>query len=186
MKHLGSFFFFYLSVVFVAFPQEVTDWTWGGPIDPLQEKVKIEHYEINLDFIPEEQWIQGFVKVSFDCGEKLDTLRLNLIESYEVTKVEIYQNEPVEFRHMGDTLDIIIPDGCAEQVTVYYQGQTPIAVDPPWTGGFTWEKDNLGNHWMGLSSQGEGAKIFMPCLDHPSSEPSEGIDLYLTAPSPYF
>src|SRR5690606_36314272 len=102
------------------------------------------------------------------------------------TKVEIYQNEPVEFRHYGDTLDIIIPDGCAEQATVYYQGQTPIASNPPWTGGFTWEKDNSGNHWMGLSSQGEGAKIFMPCVDHPSSEPSQGVDLYLIAPAPYF
>lgn len=39
---------------------------------------------------------------------------------------------------------------------------------------------------MGLSSQGEGAKIFMPALDHPSSEPSEGVDLYFTVPKPYF
>lgn len=170
----------------VLFAQEAQTWTWGGPIDPLQEKIRIKHYELDLELIPEEQWIQGAVKVSFDCNQKLDTLRLNLIEAYEVTKVEIYQDEPVEFRHFGDTLDIYIPDGCAEQATIHYQGKTPIAPNPPWSGGFTWEKDNLGNHWMGLSSQHEGAKIFMPCLDHPSSEPSEGVDLYLTAPAPYF
>lgn len=186
MKYLSSFFLFFLSAALVAFSQETTDWAWGGPMDPLQEKIKIEHYELALEFIPEKQWIQGSVKVTFDCGQKLDTLRLNLIESYEVTKVEIYQNESVEFRHFGDTLDIFIPDGCAEQATVFYQGKTPIASNPPWLGGFTWTKDNLGNHWMGLSSQNEGAKIFMPCLDHPSSEPSKGVDMYLTAPSPYF
>lgn len=185
MKHIGSFLLVYFSVL-VAFSQEPTDWTWGGPIDPLQDKIKIEHYELNLEFIPETQWIQGSVKVSFDCGEKLDTLRLNLIKSYEVTRVEIYQEEAVEFSHSGDTLDIYIPDGCAEQATIYYQGKTPIAANPPWTGGFTWTKDSQGNHWMGLSSQNEGAKIFMPCLDHPSSEPSKGIDLFLTAPAPYF
>lgn len=186
MRHLGSFFIFYFFTIAVALCQEITNWTWGGPLDPLQEKLKIEHYELNLELVPEQQWLQGFVKVSFDCGQKLDTLRLNLIESYEVTKVEIYQGEPAEFNHFGDTLDIYIPDGCAEHATVYYRGKTPTASNPPWTGGFTWKKDNLGNHWMGLSSQNEGAKIFMPCLDHPSSEPSQGIDLYLTAPSPYF
>ena len=48
------------------------------------------------------------------------------------------------------------------------------------------EKDLLDNHWMGLSSQGEGSQIFMPALDHPSSEPSGGIDVIITAPKPYF
>jgi len=186
MRFLVPFLSFYLCLIGAGYTQEVTDWTWGGPIDPLQEKVEIDHYEINLEFVPEKQWIQGSVKVSFDCGEKLDTLRLNLIKSYEVTRVEIHQNEAAEFKHFGDTLDIYIPDGCAEQATIYYQGKTPIASKPPWTGGFTWTKDDLGNHWMGLSSQNEGAKIFMPCLDHPSSEPSRGIDLHLTAPEPYF
>lgn len=130
MKYLGFFLLVYFSAI-VAFSQEPTDWTWGGPIDPLQEKIKIEHYELNLEFVPEKQWIQGSVKVSFECNEKLDTLRLNLIESYEVTKVEIYQNGRIDFRHFGDTLDIYIPDGCAEQATIYYQGNTPIAINPP-------------------------------------------------------
>ena len=186
MKTVGSFLILFLVCVSAVIAQETVDWAWGGPIDPLQEKITIKHYELALEFIPEKQWIQGSVKVSFDCGQKLDTLRLNLIESYEVTKVEIYQNEAAEFLHFGDTLDIYIPDGCAEQATIYYQGRTPIASNPPWTGGFTWTEDSLGNHWMGLSSQNEGAKIFMPCLDHPSSEPLDGVDLYLTAPSPYF
>jgi len=186
MKYVGFFLLFFLATTLGVLSQQTNDWTWGGPIDPLQEKITIKHYQLDLEFTPEKQWIQGSVKVSFDCRQKLDTLRLNLIASYEVTKVEIYQDEPVEFRHFGDTLDIFVPNGCAEQATIYYQGKTPIASNPPWTGGFTWTKDSRGNHWMGLSSQNEGAKIFMPCLDHPSSEPYEGIDLYLTAPSPYF
>lgn len=186
MKSIGFFCLIYFAMAGVIFGQEAHSWTYGGPLDPLQEKIRIKHYELDLELVPDKQWIQGSVKVSFDCGQKLDTLRLDLIEAYEVTKVEIYQDEPVEFRHFGDILDIYIPDGCAEQATIYYQGKTPTAPNPPWLGGFTWKKDHLGNHWMGLSSQHEGAKIFMPCLDHPSSEPSEGVDLYLTAPAPYF
>src|SRR5690554_5195589 len=96
MKTVGSFLILFLVCVSTAISQENNDWTWGGPIDPLQEKITVRHYELDLEFIPEKQWIQGSVKVSFDCGQKLDTLRLNLIESYEVTKVEIYQNEAIE------------------------------------------------------------------------------------------
>jgi aminopeptidase N len=44
----------------------------------------------------------------------------------------------------------------------------------------------MGRHWMGLSCQGEGAKLFMPALDHPSSEPQVGVDLLFTVPKPYF
>lgn len=185
MKPVGPLFIFILLNLFIANAQEHKNWTWGGPIDPLQEKITIEHYELDLELIPEEQAIQGFLKVTFDCVEKLDTLRLNLVQSYKVTQVEIY-DEPAKYRHFGDTLDIYIEDGCAGEAKVHYEGKPPIAINPPWEGGFTWEKDGSGNHWMGLSSQNEGAKIFMPCLDHPSSEPSMGIDLYLTAPAPYF
>ena len=185
MKPAALFFLFWLFYLPMTQAQHHPDWTWGGPIDPLQQKVSIEHYELSLELIPDRQSIEGFVKVSFDCREKLDTLRLNLIEAYEVKGVELFE-KPVSFRHFGDTLDIYIPDGCSGVATIHYQGKTPIAPNPPWTGGFTWEKDSQGNHWMGLSCQNEGAKIFMPCLDHPSSEPSRGVDLHITAPAPYF
>lgn len=161
------------------------NWDWGGPMDPLQSKFSIVHYELRLELFPENQSIAGSNTITFDSSEKLDTLRFQLIDEYEVSKVTM-NGEEVKFSHQNDVLDIIPIDCTCDQVTVHYSGKTPIAINPPWTGGFTWEKDRLGNHWMGLSSQGEGAKIFMPALDHPSSEPSQGVDLYFTAPNPYF
>src|SRR5690606_17022701 len=153
MKYVGFFLLFFLATTLGVLSQQTNDWTWGGPIDPLQEKITIKHYQLDLEFTPEKQWIQGSVKVSFDCGQKLDTLRLNLIASYEVTKVEFYHDEPGEIRHFGDTSDIFVPNGCAEQATIYYQWQTPIDTKPPWTRGFTCTKDSRGTHSMGLSSQ---------------------------------
>ncbi|WP_143962518.1 M1 family metallopeptidase [Litoribacter populi] len=165
--------------------QAQDSWTWGGPVDPLQAKYEVEHYTLKLEFFPESQEIKGSNTIKFSCPGKLDTLRLDLINQYQVTKVLVYEDE-AEFAHAEDVLDIYIPNGCAEEVTVFYGGKTPQAPNPPWVGGFTWTKDENDNHWMGLSSQNEGAKIFMPAKNHPSSEPREGIDLYLTAPSPYF
>ncbi len=181
MKKLLSLFLLML-VSLAVFGQ---NWDWGGPIDPLQQKLSIRHYRLELEFFPETQGIQGSNTITFSASEKLDTLRLNLIDEYEVSKV-LMDGAEVAFTHQNDILDIIPADCTCDQVTVFYGGKTPIAVNPPWQGGFTWEKDQLENYWMGLSDQGEGSQIFMPALDHPSSEPSEGADMILTAPKPYF
>jgi len=42
----------------------------------------------------------------------------------------------------------------AMQSIFFYEGKTPIAPNPPWEGGFNLGEDQLGNHWMGFSSQG--------------------------------
>lgn len=175
----------FLLLTFIAQTSFGQNWDWGGPIDPQQQKLSIRHYRLELEFFPETQSIQGSNTITFTASEKLDTLRLNLIDEYEVSQVLMDGNE-VAFSHQNDLLDIIPADCTCDQVTVFYGGKTPIAVNPPWEGGFTWEKDQLNNHWMGLSDQGEGSQIFMPALDHPSSEPSEGADMILTAPKPYF
>lgn len=169
----------------MTFGQSSRTWTWGGPIDPLQARYEVERYTLSLEFFPETQEIHGSNLIKIECEGRLDTLRLDLIDQYTVHKVEIYDEE-VKFTHTNNILDIYIPDGCATEAKIYYGGKTPIAPNPPWIGGFTWEKDENNNHWMGLSSQNEGAKIFMPAKDHPSSEPTMGVDLYLTAPAPYF
>ncbi|MHA7131743.1 M1 family metallopeptidase [Algoriphagus namhaensis] len=161
------------------------NWDWGGPIDPLQKKFTITHYTLDLEILPDSKRLEGKSIVSFESEEKLDVLRLNLIDEYEVSQV-LMNGEKVDFSHENDLLDIQPVDCTCKEVEIYYSGETPIAINPPWTGGFTWERDALGNHWMGLSSQGEGAKIFMPALDHPSSEPADGVDLYFTVPKPYF
>lgn len=175
-------------ILFLALCSQFTfaqNWDWGGLMDPLQQKFKVRHYRLELELQPESQTIQGSNTITFSAEEKLDTLRLNLIDEYQVEKV-IMDGKEVSFFHQNDLLDIIPIDCTCDQVQVFYGGKTPIAQNPPWSGGFTWEKDQLDNHWMGLSSQGEGSQIFMPALDHPSSEPSEGADLIFTAPKPYF
>ena len=68
------------------------------------------------------------------------------------------------------------------KVEVAYGGKPAVAVRPPWTGGFQWEKDAKGNPWIAITCQGEGAKIYFPCKDHPSDEPNEGADMIITVP----
>ena len=176
---------FCLLFFLISSPVFSQNWDWGGPIDPLQKKFVVKHYRLNLEILPETQSIRGSNTITFSSPEKLDTLRLNLIDEYKVEKV-LMNGEEVQFFHSNDILDILPNDCTCNSTEVFYSGKTPMAINPPWTGGFTWERDSFDNHWMGLSSQGEGAKIFMPALDHPSSEPTDGVDLFFTVPKPYF
>jgi aminopeptidase N len=178
-------FFFWIAIILIPGSLHAQNWDWGGPMDPLQAKFKVLHYRLELELQPETQRIQGSNTMTFSASEKLDTLRLNLIEEYLVERV-LMDGKEVEFYRHGDILDVLPIDCTCDQVQVFYGGKTPIAENPPWTGGFTWTKDEFENHWMGLSSQGEGGKIFMPSLDHPASQPSLGGDLILTVPKPYF
>ena len=182
MKRIILLAFFCCCLLNTVFAQ---NWDWGGPMDPLQKKFKVLNYELSLQIIPSTKSIHGKNLVTFEAAEKLDTLRLNLIDEYQVEKV-LMNGQEVSFVHQNDLLDILPIDCTCNSVEIFYGGVTPTALNPPWTGGFTWEIDLLENHWMGLSSQGEGAKIFMPALDHPSSEPSQGVDLFFTVEKPYF
>lgn len=181
MKTLG---FLALSA-FISFSAFAQNWDWGGQIDPLQEKFEVKQYRLELEILPDLRIIRGSNTITFHSDQNLDTLRLNLIDSYQVNKV-IMNGQEVRFHHEDDLLDIFPEDCTCTSAQVFYEGPTPIAQNPPWSGGFTWEIDVFENHWMSLSSQGEGAKIFMPALDHPSSEPSEGVELIFRVPKPYF
>lgn len=178
-------FALFLNAFELEAQERYQDWTWGGPIDPLQEKFEVLHYGIDLRILPESESLEGNVSVKFKADTPLDTLRLNLIDLYSVSQV-LFDDDDIPFEHFGDTLDLHLPAIRKGTVRIFYEGVTPKAMMPPWKGGFTWVKDSLDNHWMGLSCQGEGAKIFMPCLDHPSSEPWEGVDLKISVPAPYF
>ena len=176
---------FFLPLLFVTLLIQGQTWDWGGPIDPLQAKFQIQQYRLELEIFPEMQSIAGRSTITFTSQEKLATLRFQLIDQYQVSKV-LMDGKEVAFTHQNDLLDILPIDCTCDQVEIFYEGPTPIAQNPPWKGGFTWKKDQWGRHWMGLSCQGEGAKLFMPALDHPSSDPQQGVELSFTVPKPYF
>jgi len=70
-----------------------------------------------------------------------------------------------------------------QKVKIEYNGKPPVAVCPPWNGGFTWTKDSNGNPWVAINCWQEGGKLYFPCKDHPSDEPNEGADLFITVPA---
>ena len=188
-KIVSLFFFSFLC--FVAQSQNNTNsrdlsyLTSGGKLLPLQAIIDIRHYTIALDIDIRQQSIKGSVEVSLNLSKKTDTLLFNLVHLYTVTKITV-NKKVAGFDQHDDKIFITSSTGFEignHTVTIEYNGIPPVAVKPPWDGGFTWTKDSNGNDWVAINIQGEGGEMYFPCKDHPSDEPNEGADLKITVPS---
>lgn len=156
----------------------------GGKLNPLQAVMDVRHYTLSLDVDIEKKKIAGYTEIEILTSQKTDTILFDLIHLYEVSKVKV-NNISAQFNHINDK--VYITSGAAfhpgkQIVKIEYSGEPPVAVQPPWFGGFTWTKDKNGNPWVAINCQKEGGRIYFPCKDHPSDEPNEGVDMYITVP----
>jgi aminopeptidase N len=145
----------------------------------------IRHYTIKLDVDLAKQSISGSTEVSLNLSKKTDTILLDLIHLYKVTKIKV-NNKITSFYQHDDKIFINAAAGFAvgnQKVYIEYNGIPPVAIKPPWDGGFTWKKDSAGYDWVSINIQAEGGKMYFPSKDHPSDEPNEGVDLKITVPS---
>lgn len=161
----------------------------GGKLTKLQASYDVLFYDINLAIDSEEQSIEGFTNVTFKClSTELDTIELDLIDNFEISKIIINGKES-EFDHNDDKIFVYLtnPIKLNELTTlnIYYSGQPIEALMPPWIGGFNWSEDKNGNDWIGVSSQGEGGRIWFPCKAHLSDKP-DSVALNITVPEEYF
>jgi aminopeptidase N len=158
--------------------------TSGGAVHPLQAIMDIRHYTLRTAVNITEKSISSSADVTLVLSQSTDTLLLDLAHLYTVTAVSV-NKKPVSFLQKNDKIYITgtasFPAG-RHTITVQYNGIPPVAVRPPWNGGFTWTQDSSGNPWVAINCQMEGGKIWFPCKDHPGDEPNEGADLFITVP----
>ena len=158
--------------------------TSGGKLHPLQAIMDIRHYTIALDIDIANRSFKGSTEVNLNLSEKTNTILLDLIHFYTITQIKV-NNKVVAFEQKEDKIFINSANGFEkgnQKVLIDYNGIPPVAIKPPWDGGFTWSKDSNGNDWISINIQAEGGKMYFPCKDHPSDEPNEGVDMKITVP----
>jgi aminopeptidase N len=114
----------------------------------------------------------------------MDTLELDLIDNFVISKIE-RAGKTLPFVHRNHKIKLALAEKLAANqqagFRIHYAGKPPVAIRPPWEGGFNWSKDSNGKPWIGVSCQGEGGKIWWPCKDHPSDEP-DSVGINITIP----
>ncbi len=164
--------------------QDLGNITSGGKLKPLQAIMDIRHYTIALDVDINQKAINGYAEIEVNLSSPTDTLLFDFIHLLQIKKILVDGREQ-NFSLKDDQIFITNKSAFTAEkhkVRIYYGGNPPIAINPPWEGGFTWTKDKNGNPWINIVCQLQGAKIYFPCKDHPSDEANEGVDLFITIP----
>ncbi len=145
----------------------------------------VQKYHLKLKVEPEKQFISGSNTISFIAEDDLSTIQIDLFENMKVDS--ILQNEEIlafERKHNAVFIELkesIKADEKGE-IQFYYSGKPIVAKNAPWDGGFVWDKDDNGDHWIGVAVQGTGASLWYPNKDHQSDEPEE-VQLDIAVPN---
>lgn len=164
--------------------QDSSSITSGGKLKPLQAIMDVRHYTIVLDVDISQKAIDGYAEIELNLSSATDTLLFDFVHTLQVKKI-LVDNSEQNFSLNDDKIFItnnVAYTATKHTVKIYYGGNPPVAIKPPWQGGFTWTKDKNGNPWVSINCQLQGAKLYFPCKDHPSDEANDGADLFITIP----
>lgn len=173
------------SINTLAQNRDISYMTSGGKLKPLQANMDIRHYTLALDVDIANQSIRGYTEIDVSLTSPSDTLLFDLVNFLEITKISAAKKNK-QFYRDKDLIYIVDPAGFKagrQRIKIEYNGKPPVAVRPPWKGGFSWKQDNSGNPWVIINCQLEGGKVYFACKDHPSDEPNEGVDMLITVPN---
>jgi len=157
----------------------------GGPLSANQKAMDVSHYTLDIKVDPYKETIGGSVKINFKLLQQVNPIELDLKDGFVVSGALI-DGMSLSYKHQNNKIYIENPgiDLFSEHVVeIKYGGKPPEALNPPWEGGFTWERSKDGSPWVGVSCQANGAHIWYPCKEHPSDKPN-GADIFVTVPDP--
>ncbi|MBX2829142.1 MAG: M1 family metallopeptidase [Flavobacteriaceae bacterium] len=156
-----------------------------GSITPERAWWDLQHYDLSVEVFPESKSIKGINTITYTVLDNKRTMQIDLQEPMKIDKA-IQNGKELSVKRKGAIHYIKLKkqkEGQTRQITLYFSGTPKEAIRPPWDGGYSWEKDSAGNHFIATSNQGIGSSIWWPNKDHPQDEPDKGVDLAITAPA---
>lgn len=156
-----------------------------GSITPERAWWDVRHYDLALRVFPDEKRIVGSNTIRFRTLKPGRRMQIDLQEPLSISKI-VHANKELAFSREGNVYWVdfaeALPPGEEAAVQVYYGGTPKVSKSPPWQGGFTWNKDEEGKHFIATTCQGIGASIWWPNKDHGYDEPDDGMNIRVTVP----
>ena len=168
----------FLSLIFSlsALSQEFTySDSLRGNLSEFRSCYDVYYYDLDITVDDYQQKIiNSYNNIHIKALSDFQTIQIDLFENLKIHSIQ-FEHKKLEFQRIYNAVFINFPRKINENekisFKVLYSGKPRVAVNPPWDGGFSWEKDNNGNPWVGVSCQGLGASSWWPCKDHQSDEP---------------
>ena len=173
MRFLFFYFFVFLSFTIAAQDFGRKD-SLRGYLFPERSCYDVTYYHLNLNVDPEEKYIKGYTEIHFNTLDSFQVFQIDLFENMNISRI-IYNERDLDFSREFNAVFVdfkeTVKEGTQGFITVFYDGYPKEAVNAPWDGGFSWEKDKNNKDWIGVSCQGLGASSWWPNKDHQSDEP---------------
>jgi len=143
--------------------------TLRGSITAEREWWDLTYYHLDLKVQPEKKFISGSNTVGYRVLKNNNIMQIDLQEPMKITSV-IDNGKKLKFHREGNAYFIKLKKkqkvNDVNYLLINYQGYPKEAVNAPWDGGFSWTKDENGNHFVATSCQGLGASVWWPNKDH--------------------
>lgn len=145
----------------------------------------VQKYHLKLKVEPDQKFISGSNTITFLTQEHLPAIQVDLFENMQVDSI-LYRGKKLKYKRKFDAVFINfeapLQKNTLDSIQFHYSGKPLVAKNAPWDGGFVWEKDKNGDHWVGVAVQGTGASLWYPNKDHQSDEPEE-VQLDIAVPN---
>jgi len=145
----------------------------------------LKHYDLSIKVNPNKKFLSGKNSITYEVLESYQIMQIDLQQPMKITKI-IQNEKKLDFKKDGYSYFIKLEskqqEGAINEITIFFKGKPRIAINPPWDGGLTWEKDSKGIDFIATSCQGDGASLWWPCKDHMYDEP-ESMAINITVPS---
>ena len=156
-----------------------------GSVTPEREWWDVQHYHLQVEFLPETKRLKGSNTITFKTVKPGNKMQIDLQPPLAITKVT-HGSAQLKFEREGNVYWVMfekeLPRGAEEKIEVFYEGVPVVSKNPPWSGGITWGRDDLGEHFIVTTCQGIGASIWWPNKDHGADEPDRGMQISVTVP----
>ena len=159
-----------------------------GALSPERTCYDVQHYDINIDIDVDKKYIKGYVDFTAVAVDDFTVLQVDLAKDMQLNGV-YYLGNKLETTRKKDAVFVEFPKINRETMfnfRVQYEGKPRESSNPPWDGGFVWEKDQKGRPLISVVCEGDGAGLWWPLKDHIMDEPDEGAKMTFTVPSGLF
>ena len=156
-----------------------------GSITPEREWWDVLHYDLKVQFFLDTRRLKGSNEIIFKTLKPGNKMQIDLQTPLAITKVTHGSSE-LKFDREGNVYWVMfekeLPRGIEDKIEIFYEGVPTASKNPPWVGGITWGRDDLGDPYINTTCEGIGASIWWPNKDIGYDEPDRGMNITVTVP----
>ena len=156
-----------------------------GSINAERDGWDVDSYTIEITPDFNKRFISGRTEIAFKIIKPFTIMQIDLQKPMEILNIT-WRKKNLSYHREGNVYHLQFPEllkvGGSESISINFSGYPRVAVNPPWDGGWIFQKDKMGRPWMSVACQGLGASVWYPCKDHQSDEPDHGASISITVP----